>query len=557
VKGLATTGTMQHTIISNEYRHAAQLYQRGNLVEAEKACRGLLQRVPAQSQTLLLLVSILANQGRKSDALKFLKKESRKFRKDADVLNTIGAALKHIGMLDEARLLFQQALRVDRNNAHAAFNLGTIHATHNRLQEAKKCYQQAIANMPTHYDAMGSLAAIALVEDDAGTAIKLCDNVIAALPNHVVANITLAKAYTSVKEYQKVIDLLQPLLGRGVLEPVHTAVAYEKMAKAQERLGEYKAAFESFTACNEIIYCDAYPKLGQDVSAYEPDSIARIHRYFLQHDVSCWPLAPPEDAYPAPVFLVGFPRSGTTLLDQMLTSHKAVFTLEEQENLVDIYREFALSDAGLEKLDDLDETAIRRFRKMYWSHVLPNVSKQRHAEVIIDKLPLNTIMLGHIYRFFPEARVIFALRDPRDSCLSCFQQNFVPTKAMLPFLKLDTTVAYYDQVMKLGEYFRSHLPLPFFTIRYEDVVSDFRATIEPLIEFLGLEWDDNVANYQETARKRHIRTPSDEQVVKPLYSSSIGKWEAYREFLYPDWALLDEWASRWGYQDACANQVAT
>jgi hypothetical protein len=258
--------------------------------------------------------------------------------------------------------------------------------------------------------------------------------------------------------------------------------------------------------------------------------------------------APPDDGMQGPVFLVGFPRSGTTMLDQILASHNRVCVIEEKENLTEIHGKFARDKASLDQLDGLGEKQVRHYRKAYWKRVMQEVPSEEKTSLIIDKVPLNTIMLGHIYRFFPEAKVIFVLRDPRDACLSCYQQNFVITEAMFQFLKLETTVTYYDAVMRLGDHFRRHLPLSFYTIRYEDVVSGFEKTLRPLLQFLGLEWQEAMVDFQVTARQRHIKTPSAEQVVQPLYTSSIGKWKNYAADLYPCWQGLDTWVDVFGYE---------
>ena len=167
---------------------------------------------------------------------------------------------------------------------------------------------------------------------------------------------------------------------------------------------------------------------------------------------------------------------------------------------------------------------------------------------MIDKLPLDTALLGLIHFLFPGARIIFALRDPRDVVLSCFQQNFGMNAAMYQFLDLNSAAAYYDQVMRLGLLWREKLPLKVHVVRYESIVSDFEREVSALLTFLDLPWSDDLRNFHETARKRTIRTPSARQVIQPLYASSSGKWRNYETELAPVRAVLDPWARRFGYE---------
>lgn len=539
---------MNQQIIEKDISNANYYYQNNQLPQAIQICRDILLRSPLEPRTLVVFVSTLLKQGNTKQAVKYLKKEAKKYRNNSDALNKIGVAMKHIGELDEARHFFQNALQLDKNNAHVAFNLGTVFNAKNNTTDAKKYYRMAITSKPDFSEAMAELAKILANENETDAAIELCNKVLDKAAYHALANITLAKIYSDKDEHEKIIKLLQPLIEGNHLPYLYTTIALDKIAKAKEKLKDYQGAFLSFKKCNDFVCHNVEKTVRHGESIYAPESLDRIQRFFAEHSVSKWANRAPDDGYPAPVFLVGFPRSGTTLLDQILTSHNAIHTLEEHENLKDIYDMYGHSESDLKELNKLNEATIRHYRKCYWKKVLQNAAKMEKRDIIIDKLPMNTVMLGHIYRFFPEAKIIFVLRDPRDTCMSCYQQNFVITEAMFPFLKLESTVSYYNKVMTLGDYFRKNLPLSFITIHYEDVISDFRNTIASLIEFLDIEWDENVLNFQETARNRQIRTPSSEQVVKPLYKSSIGKWKPYNEFLKPHWQKLDIWVDKLGYR---------
>src|SRR4029077_1610904 len=168
--------------------------------------------------------------------------------------------------------------------------------------------------------------------------------------------------------------------------------------------------------------------------------------------------------------------------------------------------------------------------------------------VFVDKQPLNAALLPLIYRLFPAAKIILALRDPRDVVLSCYQQRFGMNVAMYQLLRLDTATAYYDAVMRLVEVSRAKLPLRLHVVRYEDVVGTFETTIRGVLDFLGLGWDEGVRRYAETAKKRPIDTPSAAQVVRPLYRSARGKWRHYTKYLEPYFPTLAPWVKTFGYE---------
>ena len=277
-------------------------------------------------------------------------------------------------------------------------------------------------------------------------------------------------------------------------------------------------------------------ELGDDRSTFGAlANVRRMRRHFTRERVAAWPRRAPERSGAAPVFLLGFPRSGTTLLDTMLSSHPDPLVLEERDLLGGAYARFAASDAALDDLEGLHDDALREARREYWQRVDAELrGTRREGRLVVDKLPLNTILLGLIARIFPDARVLLAVRDPRDACLSCFQQRFDLNPAMINFLSWESTVAYYDEVMGAGMEVLEAGVLAWHRIRYEHLVDAPRDALAPLLSFLGLPWDDAVLDYRRTARERYTATPSAEQVVRPLYRSSVGRFRHYEEWMKPE-----------------------
>jgi len=161
---------------------------------------------------------------------------------------------------------------------------------------------------------------------------------------------------------------------------------------------------------------------------------------------------------------------------------------------------------------------------------------------------MNLVWLGPLMRIFPDAKIIFCLRDPRDCVFSAFQQRFADNPEMYRTLEIGECAELYDIGMRAGQAaMKSKYSIPVHTVRYEDVVADYRSVMGPLIDFLGLDWDNAIDGYRERAKTRRIKTPSAPQVVKPLYATSIGKWCQYDFALESVRLTLDPWAEKWGY----------
>ena len=188
------------------------------------------------------------------------------------------------------------------------------------------------------------------------------------------------------------------------------------------------------------------------------------------------------------------------------------------------------------------EDQLARVRASYWRRV-----DALDGATVVDKFPLNVVVLPLIKRVFPKAKIIFALRDPRDVVLSCFQQRFTINAAMAQLLELERAGAYYDQVMSLFELCRARLGLDVHQVRYEDVVADLESVARELCAFLGVGFEPEMLEYRATALKRNIATPSARQVIEPLYNRSIERWRRYAEELKPVLPVLAPWAARYGY----------
>ena len=494
--------------------------------------------------------SLLGQSSQPERALPVLRRASSLDPDNAAVHNDLGLVHLALGENAPARRAFEAAIARAPRLAVAHFNLARLMMSAQRLEEAERHFRQAIDARPDFLDARAGLAELLSHGARTEEAGALCRQILAREAHHAEASITLANIAFRTRRFDEARRRLDRVIARGRLHPRTRALAEGRRAQCLEALGDYAAAFAGFRLANEVVYEAATAALGGDTSSFAaPVNVARMRRYFTRERIAAWPRRAPEGSEAAPAFLLGFPRSGTTLLDRMLSSHPDTLVLEERDLLGGAYERFAATGAAPDALDGADDTALRDARRTYWTRVDSELAgTRREGRLVVDKLPLNTILLGLIARIFPDARVVLAVRDPRDTCLSCYQQRFDLNPAMLNFLRWDRTVAYYDAVMGLGMQVLESGVLACHRNRYEDLVDAPRDALRPLVEFLGLPWDDALLDCQRTARARYTSTPSAEQVVRPLYRSSIGRFRHYEEWLTPEIERLAPWVERFGYE---------
>jgi hypothetical protein len=279
-----------------------------------------------------------------------------------------------------------------------------------------------------------------------------------------------------------------------------------------------------------------------------PQFLAWVSDYFEPARPELWRARPKTPASPAAehVFMIGFPRSGTTLLETVLGGAEEVVTLEEREVLAGGVRTFMGSPTALDRLAAADAAELDPFREAYWNDVRAQ-GVDPEGRVFVDKLPLNTFKLPLITRLFPQAKIVFSVRDPRDVVLSCFRRHFALNPAMFEFLTLEGTARLYDATFRLFGLYRDRLGIEPHIVRYEDMVEDFEATTRRACAFMGVEWRPELKGFAERARDRGIATPSAAQVARGLYRSGMGQWRAYEAQMAPVLPLLQPWVSALGY----------
>jgi hypothetical protein len=243
---------------------------------------------------------------------------------------------------------------------------------------------------------------------------------------------------------------------------------------------------------------------------------------------------------------VGFPRSGTTLLEQALAGHPRVVALEEAPTLADQYQEFLRDADGLARLECIGAREAGAWRARYW-HAVRAHGAAPLGRVFVDKAPAGTLNLPIVAKLFPEAKILFAVRDPRDVVLSCAMSAFQMNALTYAFTDLAETAACYGACMALAQTYRRVLPLEVMEVRHEALVEDFAGGLAAVATFLGMTFDPAMAYVARTAQQRPVRTPSAVQVREGLNRRGLGRWRNYRDELAPVLEELAPWIERFGY----------
>jgi tetratricopeptide (TPR) repeat protein len=330
-------------------------------------------------------------------------------------------------------------------------------------------------------------------------------------------------------------------LARSATPSTDAGTRAQLIGQSLDKLGNPASAFEAFTEMNRE---DA--RTGGAVSEKARQSRANLdeQRSLLTADwVAGWTEAPPPSMR-EPAFIVGFPRSGTTLLDTLLMSHPGTAIAEEKPMLAEVGKKVG----DFARLAPMDGGKVDALRDLYF-RVADELVPDAGMRLLIDKNPLAMGAMPIVHRLFPTASVIFMERHPCDVVLSCFMTRFQPTDVGTNFVDLEDTALLYDEMMQLWTRSVKVLPLRVHAVRYERLVDDLEAELRPVAQFLGLDWLPELLDHRETARKRaFIGTPSYAQVTEPVNRKAVGRWTHYRQQLQPVLPILEPWALRLGYE---------
>lgn len=320
------------------------------------------------------------------------------------------------------------------------------------------------------------------------------------------------------------------------IPPGQQAATWKELARIEARRGRVPEAWEAATRGNDLTLARFVADGG------DPDAVPRALAAVSAAPIGPYPAPAPRDGS---AFVVGFPRSGTTLVQQILDAHPQIRTFDELP-LIDraIAQAIPGSDLPTAVARSAEPGVAARIREGWWRQVEARIPPG--DGLVLDKLPLNLMRVELLARAFPGAPVVVVLRDPRDAVLSAFLQDFELTGAMIQCADLVRCASLYAALFGRWLRIRDQVPQAI-ALRYEDVVADAEGALRPVIAHLGLPWDPAVLDHASSARRRLIGTPSYRDVRQPLYARSIGRWKAFAEPLAPALPILAPFVEAFGY----------
>ena len=319
-----------------------------------------------------------------------------------------------------------------------------------------------------------------------------------------------------------------------------------------DKAGRYDDAFDALTRAKKIFSGAATPYLDDawNIARASGRTIATITPEHCQR----WAAAGKDLTLLAGdlVLLTSHPRSGTTLLEQVLDSHPAPSAPTNYKSCPRWCTRRWGKKTGRRIRCPKSWTAapldvLNELRQAYWNSMEGALREPISGRLLIDKNPELTMLLPLVARVFPEMKILFALRDPRDVVISCFTQQLPFNAVSVHYLTLEGTAKKYVKMMQAWLKIRDMLRNPWIEIRYEDMVADLEAQARKVLEFLGLPWDERVLDYHRRAQQKHVHSPTYEAVTKPVYTSSIGRWRNYAKQLEPYQEILQPFVEAFGY----------
>ena len=510
----------------------------GELDSALDHLRRAVELEPSSPPTRLNLATTLIKAGRAKEAIDELRAMTRDFPDDPKPWLELVNIYDMMGQDHLALEPIEEAAKRAPEAPNILVDLGNHRKAAWDRKGAEEAFRRALSVAPQHAAAFVALASLYEHDNRPEDLIRLVDEALEARIDKETVSLVEAFALRRTKEWDRALACAEASTDRH--DPIRRA---QLIGEIKDRLGQTDGAFESFEKMNRLV--SEHPIRPLPMADKYLDVVKSSRSLLTPEWFAGWtkPEPPAADERLSPAFLVGFPRSGTTLLDTILLGHPSVQVIEERPALTEV----ELRLGGFEELPALSGAQVQDARRQYWEEVRKYVDL-RPDSLLIDKSPFYLNKTATAVRLFPDTRFIFALRHPMDVVLSCFITNFRPNPGTSNFLSLHRTAELYDLSMSSFLEASRIIGFPVFTVSYERMLADQQGELRPLFDWLGLDWREEAMDHQATAAKRGIiSTASYAQVHEPLYSRSAGRWMRYARQLEPVRDILEPWVERFGY----------
>lgn len=527
----------------------------------EAAVLGLKKAVDLEAGNpayLFSLGQVLLKAGRADEAEKCLRKALRKAPDNASVHNELGTILKHLGRTDEARAAYLKAIKHQPDSVDAHYNIALLHYQTGEYDEAIRAYQKALNLAPGAADIHSALGIVLHAVERNDEALTHMDKALSANPgvtdwllNRAAVLVALGRFEEALEDYRKVtaaqpanatawkgiamnkrftdaadpdIEAIEALLAETAMTTDERIALAFGLGKALDDSKDYDRAFAAFEEANRLQRSQY-----QYSAVLEKQRFDAVKRCFNREFFAERADYGQTKGDVVPVFILGMPRSGTSLAEQILASHPKVYGCGEIPDLYQIVSGQtppATDPDFVARVHALSASRIGGIARKYLDRIVHLANGERW---ISNKLPFNFLHVGWIRLLFPNAKIIHCKRDARDVCLSIYQHGFATMSAFAYDLR--ELGIYHRLYADLMAHWNDTLPGFIHEIQYEDLIQDQETHTRALLEFCGLDWDPACLAFHESARS--VRTASFSQVRKPIYHSSMQRWRRYEAHLGP------------------------
>jgi tetratricopeptide (TPR) repeat protein len=524
-------------------RTVLSLAQNRDFVRAAALAEQTLASGFEHPMLLNIAATQLEQQGKYEQALQLLERAVAIAPKDVGARNALGLCLQRLDRPAEALVHIDELLKQHADLPFAHASKGNALIALGSLGRAKQSHLRALELDPGNFTSAAALASIATHRGQHEEARVWAERALKLAPGFPDAVLSVAAADLAAGHMDPAEKRLRHLIMDSRAGPSDRARATGLLADVLDAGRRYDEAFEAYEACNRALRQIHRAYAGSNVLGYTRALTAAMEKI----DAGQWHVPPEPDSEAAGhVFLLGFPRSGTTLLDVVLDGHPRVVSLEEHELLADGVLAFMREPVNLLPLAQAESQAVNALRQAYWRRVR-DAGADVTGKVFVDKHPLNSMKLPLIAKLFPRAKILFAVRDPRDVILSCFRRRFKMNPSMYELLTLPGAAAFYAAVMTFADTVQRSLPLDWREVRYESLVAGFEREMRSICEFIGLEWVAGMGEFGDRAQAREHATPSTAQLSRGLVTSATGQWRNYEPQIRTALPLLEPWMNRFGY----------
>ena len=510
--------------LKKEIQIVIDAYKSGDLLKAETICKELLGKNPKIAFLYNLIGLIMSAKNQIESAIEYYKKGLEIDPNYAMIYNNLGLIYfnkKNDKYINEAEECYLKSISINKNLPEPYTNLGSLYRSINKFDEAIASYKKALKINPKFLYAHHNIANIYIALGKFDSAQKHLNNVIDINSKFHLAHRTLSRLIKYKKNDKHLNDLekiYKDIDDNDVDAKINIAFA---LGKANEDINDFGKSFEFYKTANLNFRKKINFSIKSEIKRFND-----IKELFNDKLLKKYPNTGCKNS--SPIFIVGMPRSGTTLVEQILSSHDDVYGGDEVDFIPQIVRKkFGQKDMRLyfNGILDFDENEFKILGEEYVSKIKKISNK---TKMFTDKLPKNFESIGLIKLMLPNAKIIHCKRNSMDNCFSIFKNHFPGSKIDFAY-DLNEICEYYNIYSELMNYWNNLVPGFIYNIKYENLILNTKTEIEKLLEKCNLPWSDNCLNFDQN--KRPINTASDVQARKKIYSSSINVWKKYDPYL--------------------------